>query len=329
MDLKDEDILKAANRCLMLELKAIRATAQALGEPFCQVTRAVVETVRKGNKLIFCGVGKNAPIGAKLAGTFNSIGMPSTTLDPLQALHGDLGLCSDADLVLLYSNSGETEDILRLLPLLKRLGCQTIGVTSAMDSRLAHHADYCLPYIAEEEACPLQLAPTASTTCALALGDALAMVCLEILGITPKDYARYHPGGSLGQRLLLRVKDIMRSGDNFARAPETISIREALLLITKARCGLIALESPETSALTGVFSDGDFRRASLQDEYILQRPVHLWMTRQPKTIHMDAMVVEALKVFENANINDLLVVDGSGRAVGLLDGQDLPKLKII
>jgi arabinose-5-phosphate isomerase len=329
MELDDERILMAARRCLELEMTAIKATSDNLGASFQKTVRELVRTVRAGGKLVFCGVGKNAPIGAKLAGTFNSIGVPSTCLDALQALHGDLGLCTAEDLVLLLSNSGETEDILRLLPLLKRLGCRCVGITSEPTSTLARHADFPLPYTVEQEACPLNLAPTASTTCALALGDALAMVSLEILGVTAKEYARYHPGGSLGQRLLLRVSDIMRTGAAFAIAPEDISVREALLRITRARCGLIALVAPTSGKLSGVFSDGDFRRASLQDETILTKPVRLCMTPSPKTVRADAMAVEALRIFEQSSINDLVVVDAGGCPVGLLDGQDLPKLKIV
>ncbi|NBD39070.1 MAG: KpsF/GutQ family sugar-phosphate isomerase, partial [Verrucomicrobia bacterium] len=230
---------------------------------------------------------------------------------------------------LLVSNSGETEDLLRLLPSLKRLGLTTVALTGDAESSLARFCDHVLLYHYEREACPLNLAPTASTTSALAVGDALAMVYLELRGFTRDDFAKYHPAGSLGKALLLRVEEIMRTGKRFATAPDSVSVQEALLAITKARCGSIALCDTASGKLTGVFSDGDFRRAALKGEQVLQEPVRRFMTASPRTVRKGALAVEALHIFEEAAVDDLVVLDEHHRPVGLIDGQDMPRLKLV
>ncbi|NDV61335.1 KpsF/GutQ family sugar-phosphate isomerase [Puniceicoccales bacterium CK1056] len=329
MTLSSENILSSAQNCLRLEQAAIEATSNKLDESFVQSVHLIEKTILDGKKLVFTGVGKNVPICLKLAGTFNSTGVPTTFLDPNQALHGDLGLCQKGDLCVLFSNSGETEDLLRLLPSLKRLGLTTIAVTAIADSSLSKFSDHLLLYHYDQEACPLNLAPTASTTAALAIGDALAMVYLEIRGFSKEDFARYHPAGSLGKALLLKVDEIMRTGDRFASAPDTITVQEAILCITKARCGSIALVDAQSGALTGVFSDGDFRRAALDDKDILLKPVSEHMTRNPKTIPSGSLAGTALRIFEAVSIDDLVVVDEAGKPLGLIDGQDMPKLRIV
>ena len=328
MHLDEQSLLAKARHCLELEAAALTATAASLDGAFVQVVGAIARTVVSGGKLIFSGMGKNAAICQKLVGTFNSTGVPSTYLDPNQALHGDLGLCCDKDLALLFSNQGETEDMLRLIPILKRLNLRLVAVTRNPASTLARTCDFVLPYKADREACPLNLAPTASTTAALGIGDALAMVYLEVRGLTRDDFAKYHPAGSLGKTLLLRVSEIIRTGEHFASRPDSIDVREALLAITDARCGTIAL-TDATGRLSGVFSDGDFRRASIRDEYILQRRVGDYMTRNPKTVPTNALAVDALHIFEQSKVNALIAVDDEGRPMGLLDGQDLPRLRIV
>jgi len=326
---KRKTILDLARTCFAIEIEALRATAEHLDDTFVDTIGAIEEAILSGGKLIFTGVGKNVPVCHKLASTFNSTGVPATVLDPNQALHGDLGLCARGDLAFLFSNSGETEDLLRIVPFLKRLEVGTVAITAAPASSLAQVCDRTLCYRIEREACPLNLAPTASTTAALALGDALAMVYLDLRGFTKEDFARYHPAGSLGKMLLLRISEIMKTGDNFAVGPSTLSVQEALLRITQARCGTIALVDPETGTLAGVFTDGDFRRAALRDDQILKREVSTVMTRSPRTVRAADLVVEALKVFERANVNDLIAVDGEGRPLGLVDGQDIPRLRIV
>lgn len=327
--LPDHDTLIAkARNCLDMEADAIRTTSASLDESFAKTIQAIADAITDGHKLVFSGIGKNIPICQKLAATFNSTGVPSTFLDPVEAMHGDLGLCMEGDLAFLFSNQGETEDVIRVIAPLRRMGLKLVAITGNRESTLAKESDIILSYKYEKEACPLGLAPTCSTTAALALGDALAMVYLDVRGLSRNDFARYHPAGSLGKALLLRVKEIMRTGERFATISEKANVRDALLAITNARCGTIAL-TDESGKLAGVFSDGDFRRASIRDEQVLQRTVGDFMTRNPKTIREDALAVEALRIFEKAKVNALIAVDKDGKPMGLLDGQDLPKLRIV
>ncbi|GAB5562741.1 MAG: KpsF/GutQ family sugar-phosphate isomerase [Synoicihabitans sp.] len=329
MALTPKSALSRARACLNIEQEAIAATANSLDRRFVNVARAVDEATQQGGKLICSGVGKSAHIAQKLVGTFNSTGVTSCFLDATQALHGDLGMCAPGDIAILFSNSGQTEEVLRLMTTLRRFEVTVIACTSHAESDLAREADHLLLYEVPREACPLDLAPTASTTAALALGDALAMVLLKARGVTREDFAKYHPAGNLGRVLLLRIADIMRSGDRLAVAPDTISTQEAILSLTKAKSGSIALVSPRTGKLSGILTDGDFRRAALSSADFLSKPVKTFMTRKPKTIRDDALSVEALRIFETHHIDDLIVVNRAGKPVGLVDGQDLPKLKIV
>ena len=329
MTLDSTFVLRRARQALRIEQDAIEATREALGADFVAVTRAVHAVHAAGKKLIFTGVGKSAHIAQKLAGTFNSTGAPSCFLDATQALHGDLGMVAEGDVALILSNSGQTEEVLKLVPVLRRFGVKLVAFTAKPDSDLAQGCELRLIYVVPKEACPLALAPTASTTAALALGDALAMVLLEARGLTRDDFARYHPAGNLGRVLLLKVGDIMRAGDRLPVAPDSISLQEAILRMTKARSGSIALVHPKNGKLTGILTDGDFRRSALTGPDFLQKAAATFMTRTPKTISADALGVEALRMFEAHKIDDLIVVDAKGKPVGLVDGQDLPKLKIV
>jgi arabinose-5-phosphate isomerase len=329
MALENKTALARARACIRIEREALEATAKSLGQEFVAAARAVESVCARGGKLIFSGIGKSAHIAQKLTGTFNSTGVSSCFLDATQALHGDLGLCAEGDLAILLSNSGQSEEIVRLVPVLRRFGVGIVAFTAFPDSDLARHADHRLLYQVPREACPLELAPTASTTAALALGDALAMVLLESRGITRDDFARYHPAGNIGRLLLLKVKDIMRTGDRLPVMVETGTLQEAILAMTKAKSGSIALVQKRTGKLAGILTDGDFRRSALSGPGFLERPVADFMTRSPKVIVEDALGVEALRMFEAHKIDDLIVVDRHGRPVGLVDGQDLPKLKIV
>lgn len=328
MALQPKSILARARNCIRIEGDALAETARSLGSEFVDTVRAVEQTVAAGRKLIFTGVGKSAHIAQKLTGTFNSTGVSSCFLDATQALHGDLGLCADGDLAILLSNSGQTEEILRLLPVLKRLGVRLVALTGRADSDLARNVDHRLLYRVKREACPLLLAPTASTTAALALGDALAMVLFESRGLTRDDFARYHPAGNLGA-LLVKVRDIMRTGERLPVAPETVSTQDAILAMTRAKAGSIALVHPKSGQLTGILTDGDFRRSALTGPDFLRQPVANFMTRNPKVIAENALGVDALRLFEAHKIDDLIVINAQRRPVGLVDGQDLPKLKIV
>ncbi len=329
MALQPKPALARARACIRIETAALTETARSLGAEFVATARAVEAVHATGGKLLFSGVGKSAHIAQKIAATFNSTGVASCFLDATQALHGDLGLCAEGDLAFLLSNSGQSDEILRLVPILKRFGTNVVAFTGHADSDLARSADYRLLYRVRREACPLELAPTASTTAALALGDALAMVLLEARGLTRDDFAKYHPAGNLGRVLLLRVSDIMRTGNRLPIAPDTVSTQDAILAMTKAKSGSIALVAKKSGRLTGILTDGDFRRSALTGANFLTQPVATFMTRSPKTIRDNALGVEALRLFEAHKIDDLIVIDARGRPVGLIDGQDLPKLKIV
>lgn len=329
MPLPPKSVLARARSCIRIEQDALRETARSLGPEFVATARAVEAAVAAGRKLIFTGVGKSAAIAQKVAATFNSTGVSSCFLDATQALHGDLGLVDEGDLAFLLSNSGQSEEILRLVPMLKRFSVRLVAFTGSPDSDLARAADLRLLYRVPREACPLKLAPTASTTAALALGDALAMVLLESRGLTRDDFAKFHPAGNLGRILLLRVKDIMRTGDRLPTALDTVSTQDAILAMTRAKSGSIALVAKKTGRLTGILTDGDFRRSALTGPDFLQKPVSTFMTRSPKVIAETALGVDALRIFETHKIDDLIVVDRTGRPVGLVDGQDLPRLKIV
>ncbi len=329
MALPPKSALARARSCIRLEQAALASTARSLGREFVATARAVDAALAAGRKLIFTGVGKNAAIAGKIAATFNSTGASSCFLDATQALHGDLGLVDEGDLAFLLSNSGQSEEVLRLVPLLKRFGVRLVAFTSQRDSDLARHADLHLFYRVPREACPLRLAPTASTTAALALGDALAMVSLKSRGLTRDDFARYHPAGNLGRVLLLRVRDIMRTGARFPTAPATVTTQDAILAMTRAKSGSIALVSARGGRLAGILTDGDFRRSALSGPDFLRQPVSRFMTRRPRVIAEDALGVDALRLFERHKIDDLIVVNRRGQPVGLVDSQDLPKLKIV
>ncbi len=324
-----EQIINKGRQCLEIEIDALDATGRGLDKHFASVVRDVEACLRTGRKIVFTGVGKSAHICQKLVGTFNSISARSSFLDATQALHGDLGLCLENDLAIILSNSGETEELIGLVPILKRLGMRTIAMTGGADSTLARICDAVLLFRVPKEACPLKLAPTASTTASLALGDALAMVLLELKGFTQEDFARFHPAGNLGRSLLLRVSDIMRSGERFPVLPETTPTRDAILAMTRAKAGSLALVEEGAGRLSGIFTDGDFRRAAIKHTDCLERPVAEFMTRNPKTIDAGALAVEAIKLFEKHRIDDLIAVDGNGTPQGLIDSQDLPKLRIV
>jgi arabinose-5-phosphate isomerase len=329
MALDSKSALARARACIQIEAEALIATARGLGPEFVATASAVEQAAKAGKKLIFSGVGKSANIAQKIAATFNSTGVASCFLDSTQALHGDLGLCEDGDLAVLLSNSGQSDEIVRLVPLLRRFGLKVVAFTSEPKSDLALNSDFRLIYQVPREACPLKLAPTASTTAALALGDALAMVLLEVRGVTRDDFARYHPAGNLGRALLLKVEDIMRRDSRFPVAAETVTTQEAILAMTKSKSGCIALTHPRTGKLSGILTDGDFRRSALTGPDFLQHPVSEFMTRQPKTIRENALGADALRLFEAHKIDDLIVIDARGRPLGIVDSQDLPKLKIV
>ncbi len=323
-----QTIIAKGQSCLDTEIQALEATRDSLGNPFADVVRQLRETIEKEKKLIFSGIGKNAHICEKLVATFNSIGAPSCFIDPVRALHGDLGLCQKGDTLLAFSNKGETEELLRFVPLVKRFDLQTIAVTSTSDSSLARLCDFTLPYSVEQEACPLDLAPTASTTACIAIGDAIAMVLLEWKDIGKEGFAQYHPAGSIGRKLAPQVNEIMRDEGHFATLPETSTCKECLHRMTDPNSGCIILTDTK-GRLGGIFTDGDIRRLILSQPGFLDECVSKYMTRDPVTIPSGSLAIEALKVFETHRIDDLIVVDDENKPVGVIDGQDLTKVQVI
>lgn len=320
--------LAQARKVFDIELAALKAVRAQLDAAFDRAVAVIVETLRRRGKLIVIGIGKSGNVGQKIAATFTSTGATSVVLHSVDALHGDLGVVNDGDAVLALSYSGESEELLNLLPALKRFAVPIIAVTGAAKSRLARHSDVVLNVRVPREACPFNLAPTASTTATLVMGDALAMAVLQARGFKQSDFARYHPGGAIGRAMLLRVGDIMRTGERNAVAEENLTVKEALLVMTGAKSGSLSVVNAR-GRLSGVFTDGDFRRCIPADAHLLTRRLKSVMTRRPVTVRDDALAAEAVKLFDERNIDDLIVVNAKHEPVGLVDSQDLPKLKIM
>jgi arabinose-5-phosphate isomerase len=288
----------------------------------------MVETLRQRGKIIVAGVGKSGNVGQKIAATLTSTGSTSVFLHSVDALHGDLGIVSDGDAILALSYSGESDELLNLLPALKRFSVKIISMTGSVKSSLARHSDVVLSVRVPKEACPFNLAPTASTTAMLVMGDALAMTVLHARGFQEKDYARHHPSGAIGRALLMKVRDIMRTGGRNPVAAENLSVKEALLLMCRAKSGSVSIVN-RRGKLAGVFTDGDLRRQMAVNDEILAMPLAGVMTPNPICIRDDALAVEALKIFNQRNIDDLIVVNSARQPIGLIDLQDLPKLKLM
>lgn len=320
--------LAQARRVFDVELAALKAVRGQLDGAFDEAVELIVETLRQRGKIVVAGIGKSGIIGHKIAATLNSTGSTSVVLNSVDALHGDLGLVTDGDVVLALSYSGESEELLNLVPPLKRFLVKIIGVTGAPKSSLARFSDIVLKARVPQEACPFNLAPTASTTAMLALGDALAMAVLQARGFRRQDFAKFHPSGAIGRAMLSRVRDIMRTGPRNAVAEQNLPVRDALLVMTQAKSGSLSVVN-QRGRLVGVFTDGDFRRQMAAEGDLLARPLKEVMTRHPVSIREDALAVEALKVFNERNIDDLIVVNAKREPVGLVDSQDLPKLKIM
>jgi len=320
--------VRRAKQVFDIEMDALRRTRALLDGRFAAAVELIVKCLRGKNKVVVTGIGKSGNIGQKMAATFNSTGTTSVVLDSVNALHGDLGVINDGDVVLALSYSGETEELLRVLPAIKRFRVTIIALTGNPKSQLARYSDLVLPLRVAKEACPFNLAPTSTTTATLTLGDALAMCVLEARGFKQTDYAKLHPAGAIGRTMLLQIKDIMRTGPRNAIIAENHTVKDALLAMTKAKSGTISIVNA-SGRLVGIFTDGDFRRAIAQDAQILDRPLRGVMTRQPITIRQDALAVEALKIFQERQIDDLVAIDDKKRPVGIVDSQDLPKFKIM
>jgi arabinose-5-phosphate isomerase len=320
--------LAQARRVFDIELAALKAVRAQLGDAFTAAVEAVVACLRQRGKIVVVGIGKSGAVGQKIAATLTSTGSTSVVLNSVDALHGDLGIVSDGDLILALSYSGESEELINLLPALRRFAVKIVALTGNPKSTVARHSDVVLNVRVPKEACPFNLAPTASTTATLVMGDALAMAVLEARGFTQKDFARYHPAGAIGRAILVRVGDIMRTGERNAVAAQTLTVRDALMVMTRAKSGSLAIVD-KRGKLTGVFTDGDFRRRMAADADLLARRLSEVMTPNPIRIRDTALAAEALKIFNERNIDDLIVVNAKREPVGLVDSQDLPRLKLM
>ncbi|KAA0874061.1 KpsF/GutQ family sugar-phosphate isomerase [Nitrincola tapanii] len=321
----DFDFLSSAQRTLAIEIDTIQALAHQLNGDFAAACRLLI--LCEG-RVIVTGMGKSGHIGNKIAATLASTGTPAFFVHPAEASHGDLGMFTSKDVVLALSNSGETSELVTILPLIKRMKAPLISITSNPHSTLSRFADVNLHLPIEREACPLNLAPTSSTTAQLALGDALAIALLEARGFSEEDFAFSHPGGSLGRRLLLRVDDIMHSGEEIPRVQADTPIHLALLEITRKRLGMTAVVDRD-NRLVGIFTDGDLRRTLDQNLDLKQTAIAEVMTRGGATIASGALAAEALELMQSRKINALLVTDAQQQLVGALNMHDLLKAGVI
>ena len=317
--------LELARKVLTIEAREIEALAKRLDASFDAAVQLILQC--KG-RVVVSGMGKSGHVGNKIAATFASTGTPAFFMHPAEASHGDLGMITADDVVIALSNSGESDEILNILPTIKRLGAKVISITGGANSTLAKESHIHLSAEVSQEACPLGLSPTASTTAALALGDALAVCVLDCRDFSAEDFARSHPGGNIGRRLLTRVKDIMRSGDAVPRVPENTTLNDALLEITKKGMGLTAIIDAASRPI-GIFTDGDLRRTFAKNIDANSAKISDVMHANPNTISANQLAVEALELMETKKINGLLVTDETGKLVGAFNMHDLLKAKVV
>ncbi|OGW82874.1 MAG: hypothetical protein A2987_02115 [Omnitrophica bacterium RIFCSPLOWO2_01_FULL_45_10] len=317
--------LRIAKRVLRIERDAISRLANRLDSNFEKAVNALYKT--KG-RVIVTGMGKPGFVAQKISATLSSTGTPSLYLHPAEALHGDLGRVTKEDIILALSNSGETEEIVKFLPIVKRIGAKLIAMTGNSRSTLTRAADYTLDVSVKREACPLGLAPTTSTTVMLAMGDALAVALLDKKGFKEKDFAFFHPGGVLGKRLILTVSDIMRKGSANPIVNENAKVKKVLLSITRSRAGSASVVNSK-GRLIGIFTDGDLRRNLEIDTGLIERKVKDVMTKNPTVIKKDRLAAEAFDILRSKKIDEIPVVDDRRRPIGLVDVQDLLKAGLV
>jgi len=319
---------KRAREVLDIEIEGLRKVRNGLGVDFVRGVKIMLDCLGRGGKIVVTGVGKNYHVAQKISATLLSTGSSGVVLNPTQAMHGDLGLLCRGDVLLALSYSGESEEILTLIPIVKRAGLRIVTITGERTSSLARHSDAVIGATVTREACPFNMAPTSSTTATMAVGDAIAMVLLEARGFRKEDYAKLHPGGAIGRTLLLRVSDIMRTGERVAVVKKDATVKDAILAMTKARSGSAAVVG-KGNKLLGIVTDGDLRRHLATDRNLISRKVEKIMTHSPVTIRHDQLAIHVLRLFEEKSIDDVPVVDSRNRLVGAIDIQDLPKLKIL
>jgi arabinose-5-phosphate isomerase len=321
------DMIEIARKVLTIEAEAVSALADRIGEEFNQAIEMILACQ---GRLVISGMGKSGLICQKIASTMASTGTPAFFLHPAEGIHGDLGMLMKGDVLIAVSNSGETEEIVRILPVIKRMGLPLIAMSGNIRSTLRRAADVFLDISIKEEACPLGLAPTASTTATLAMGDALAVGLLLRRGFREEDFALFHPGGTLGRKLLLRVEDLMHAGNDIPRSHQHTLLRDALFEITSKKLGVTGV-TDDAGVLVGVFTDGDLRRAMAQGVEVLNRPIFEVMNRNPKRILRSSLAAKAVQVMEEFSITSLFVfeTEQSGDPVGIIHLHDLLKAGVV
>ena len=324
-------MIERAKQVFAVEIEGLEKTRDSIGASFVKAVRLILETVSDGGIVVVSGVGKNLHIAEKMSAIFSSTGTRSIVLNPVQAMHGDLGMVSAKDVLIALSFSGESAEVNNLIPAIRRHGLKVISMTGRPDSTLAQMSDIHIEIPCGKEACPFGMAPTNSTTATMAMGDALAMVLIDAQKFPVEDYAMNHPAGAIGRALVMKVTDVMRTGARLAKVGPKATVLDALMAMTNSKGGS-AVVADADDKLLGIFTDGDFRRivsTSADSNKLLASPVGDVMTKSPLFVYDDAYAAELLKIFEKKRIDDLPVCDRSGRVVGLVDIQDLPKMKVL
>ena len=343
----ETEMITRARQVFDVEIEGLQATRDSLGESFVSAIRMMLDCVKRDGIVVVSGVGKNLHIAEKMSAIFASTGTRSIVLNPVQAMHGDLGMVSSRDILIALSFSGESAEGNNLIPAIRRHGLKVISMTRDDGSTLAKLSDCHIRIPCGKEACPFGMAPTNSTTATMAMGDALAMVMIDAQQFALSDYAMNHPAGAIGRALVMRVADIMRTGEKCARVAPTATVMETVMAMTQAKGGAAVIADAD-GKLLGIFTDGDFRRViagasrdtrqgcrvpadadAQRGRDILVAPIETVMTKSPMFVYDDAYAAELLKVFEKKRIDDLPVCSHDGRVVGLVDIQDLPKMKVI
>lgn len=330
--LSENEMISRARRVFDVEIEGLKTVRDSLGDSFVKTIKLMLETLAKGGLIVVTGVGKNFHVAEKMSAIFSSTGTRSIVLNPVQAMHGDLGMVSSRDLLIALSFSGESDEIIKLIPAIRRHTLKVVSLTGNSNSTIARMSDVHLEIPCGKEACPFGMAPTNSTTSTMAMGDALAMVMIEAQKFPIEDYAMNHPAGAIGRALVMKVTDIMRTGQRLALLKQSATIMDAAVAMTKAQSGS-AIVIDDSGKLLGIFTDGDFRRAltreDLSGEKFTSLTINLFMTPSPLFVRDDVFAVELLKIFEKKHIDDLPVVNSDGKVVGLVDIQDLPKMKVL
>ena len=325
----DAEMIARAKEVFDIEIAGLQKTRDSLGTSFTTTIAMMVKCLERGGKIVVSGVGKNLHIAEKMSAIFASTGTCSIVLNPVQAMHGDLGMVGERDLLLALSFSGESEEVIKLIPAVRRHGLEVVALVGNADSTLAKLSDVTLEIPCGKEACPFGMAPTNSTTATMAMGDALAMVMIDAIAFNKESYALNHPAGAIGRALVMKATDIMRSGARLAKVSSGATVMETLMAMTAAKSGSAAIVDGN-DGLLGIFTDGDFRRVvSEKGEASLNDAITSYMTAKPLFVQTSQYASELLRVFEKRQIDDLPVCDENGRVVGMIDIQDLPKMKVL